>query len=92
MVQSIPAGRILVDLGCGNGKYLGLDMATSPRYEIGGDFSINLLRILANRGLQGKMCPGNNHFVGVGTGTIRYGTRYLDKKFQNATLLRNEIA
>lgn len=50
-IQSVPAGRVLVDLGCGNGKYLGLDPVI-PRYEIGGDFSINLLRILASRGLQ----------------------------------------
>ncbi len=50
--QSIPGGQLVVDLGCGNGKYLGLD-AANPRYEIGGDFSLNLLRILANRGLEG---------------------------------------
>jgi hypothetical protein len=50
MFQSVPAGRLLVDLGCGNGKYLGL---LESRYEIGGDFSLNLLSILVSRGLEG---------------------------------------
>jgi hypothetical protein len=31
-----------------------LDPAASPRYEIGGDFSLNLLRILSSRGLEGN--------------------------------------
>ena len=51
--QSVPAGRLLVDLGCGNGKYLGLH-DSSQKYELGGDFSLNLLHILTSRGLEGR--------------------------------------
>jgi len=45
-LQSIPFGGILVDLGCGNGKYLG---AADGTYEIGTDFSLNLLKIVRDR-------------------------------------------
>ena len=51
--QSVPAGRLLVDLGCGNGKYLGLH-DSGQKYELGGDFSLNLLHILTSRGLEGR--------------------------------------
>ena len=42
-----------MDLGCGNGKYLGLH-DSSQKYELGGDFSLNLLHILTSRGLEGR--------------------------------------
>lgn len=49
-LESLPAGSVLVDLGCGNGKYLG---AREGLFEIGSDFSQNLLQIVTERGHQG---------------------------------------
>jgi len=52
-VQSVAPGGVLVDLGCGNGKYLG---QTDGVVEIGSDFSHNLLKIVRERGFQGVRC------------------------------------
>ena len=52
-LSTIPAWEPVVDLGCGNGKYLGL---TRPRWELGGDYSHNLLQISAGRGHQALRC------------------------------------
>lgn len=48
-VQSLNAGDILVDVGCGNGKYL----ANNPNiYDIGCDRSIGLIDICRNRNFE----------------------------------------
>ena len=50
----MPTDELLLDLGCGNGKYLGLD--GGHRWELGADYSLNLLRIAASRGHSGLRC------------------------------------
>ena len=52
-LQSLPTCQPVLDLGCGNGKYLGL---SGPRWEVGGDYSHNLLQISAARGHQAVRC------------------------------------
>ncbi|XP_023330645.1 alkylated DNA repair protein alkB homolog 8 [Eurytemora carolleeae] len=52
-IQDIPEGGVLLDLGCGNGKYLGHKPGL---LEIGSDFSHNLLKIVTDRGFQGVRC------------------------------------
>ena len=51
-VTSLPANELLLDLGCGNGKYLGLD----HRWELGADYSQNLLQISSARGHPSVRC------------------------------------
>ena len=50
----MPKNELLLDLGCGNGKYLGLESSTG--WEIGADYSFNLLQISAARGHQSVRC------------------------------------
>lgn len=45
---------VLLDLGCGNGKYLG--QGDVGRFEVGADFSKNLLDIVTGRGHQAVRC------------------------------------
>ena len=45
-------GGVLLDLGCGNGKYLGESEEGKTRFEVGGDYSHNLLAIVRERGHQ----------------------------------------
>ena len=55
-IQSLPKYELLLDLGCGNGKYLGLEDGGGGCWEIGTDYSFNLLQIAASRGHQGVRC------------------------------------
>ena len=48
-VQSLPANELLLDLGCGNGKYLGDDKLQHVQ-QIGLDYSRNLLSFVTNKG------------------------------------------
>ncbi|GLH03731.1 Putative alkylated DNA repair protein alkB-like protein 8 [Gryllus bimaculatus] len=52
-VQSFPKGSVLVDVGCGNGKYLGQN---KDIYEIGCDSSWNLSSLCKDRGFQVFTC------------------------------------
>ena len=52
----MPKYELLLDLGCGNGKYLGLVDGGGGCWEIGTDYSFNLLQIAASRGHQGVRC------------------------------------
>ena len=46
-------GGIILDLGCGNGKYLGQEEEDGrARFEVGADYSQNLLAIVRERGHQ----------------------------------------
>ena len=55
-IQSLPPDELLLDLGCGNGKYLGLEGGQQPRWELGADYSLNLLKIATARGHSGLRC------------------------------------
>ncbi|XVF39459.1 hypothetical protein PTKIN_Ptkin01aG0036600 [Pterospermum kingtungense] len=46
-LESLPTGSLLLDAGCGNGKYLGLN---SSCYFIGCDISPTLIKICADKG------------------------------------------
>ncbi|TYI76008.1 hypothetical protein E1A91_D06G047200v1 [Gossypium mustelinum] len=46
-LESLPTGSLILDAGCGNGKYLGLN---SSCYFIGCDISPSLIKICADRG------------------------------------------
>ncbi|XP_064608870.1 alkylated DNA repair protein alkB homolog 8-like [Liolophura sinensis] len=48
-IKSLPVGSLLADIGCGNGKYLGLNKQI---YEVCSDRSENLASICAGRGHQ----------------------------------------
>merc|ERR1712029_683197 len=50
-IQNLPKHELLLDLGCGNGKYLGLDGGSS--WQIGTDYSYNLLQISRLEGMRG---------------------------------------
>uniref|UniRef100_A0A8C9YMS0 tRNA (carboxymethyluridine(34)-5-O)-methyltransferase n=1 Tax=Sander lucioperca TaxID=283035 RepID=A0A8C9YMS0_SANLU len=47
-LSSLPPGSVLADVGCGNGKYLGVN----PEVIVGCDRSIALVQICAQRGFQ----------------------------------------
>lgn len=51
-LQSIPRGSLLLDIGCGNGKYLD----TLSSFNLGCDVSSKLLSICRNRGFQVVHC------------------------------------
>jgi len=53
-VDSVDTEKLLLDLGCGNGKYLG--QGEKVKWEIGADYSHNLLNIVIGRGHQGVRC------------------------------------
>jgi len=53
-VESFKSEELLLDLGCGNGKYLG--QCVSSKWEIGADYSQNLLNIVVERGNQAVRC------------------------------------
>ncbi|KAL5011567.1 hypothetical protein ScPMuIL_010118 [Solemya velum] len=48
-LKNQPFGSLLVDIGCGNGKYFGIN---DGLYEIGSDRSANLAQICCERGFQ----------------------------------------
>ncbi|XP_077984848.1 tRNA (carboxymethyluridine(34)-5-O)-methyltransferase alkbh8-like [Glandiceps talaboti] len=48
-----PDGAILADIGCGNGKYLGIN---KQLFEIGCDRSVNLIDICQQRGFEAFVC------------------------------------
>ncbi|CAG2219912.1 ALKBH8 [Mytilus edulis] len=52
-IKDMPVGSLMADIGCGNGKYLGLNQSV---YEVGSDRSVNLSEI----------CHGRSHEVYVG--------------------------
>nr|CAD7425400.1 unnamed protein product [Timema monikensis] len=52
-VQSLPPGALLVDVGCGNGKYFGHNSAI---YEVGCDSSFGLAQVCRERGFQVFNC------------------------------------
>lgn len=45
-INEIPAGSMMVDIGCGNGKYLGINKSI---FEVGSDRSFNLTQICHER-------------------------------------------
>ncbi|XP_021346213.1 alkylated DNA repair protein alkB homolog 8-like [Mizuhopecten yessoensis] len=45
-IRSQPTGSILADIGCGNGKYLGIN---KDIFEVGSDRSLNLVKICESR-------------------------------------------
>ncbi|XP_033742555.1 alkylated DNA repair protein alkB homolog 8-like [Pecten maximus] len=45
-IRAQPMGSILADIGCGNGKYLGIN---KDIFEVGSDRSLNLAKICRNR-------------------------------------------
>jgi len=56
-ISTIPNGGIILDLGCGNGKYLGQEEDDGrSRFEVGADYSQNLLAIVRERGHQALRC------------------------------------
>ncbi|EDS29301.1 conserved hypothetical protein [Culex quinquefasciatus] len=52
-IKSLPAGSVLLDVGCGNGKYLGLRPDLIP---IGCDRSAELLKLCLERGHKVAQC------------------------------------
>ena len=56
-LESVERDGLLLDLGCGNGKYLGLGSGEDGgRWELGTDYSFNLLQISSGRGHQAVRC------------------------------------
>lgn len=53
-LDTVQEGGLMLDLGCGNGKYLG--QGRELRWELGGDYSQNLLGIVTGRGHQAVRC------------------------------------
>ena len=53
-IDSLPSGGVMIDVGCGNGKYLG----RRPRdlAKLGCDYSLGLLSICRERGFQAIRC------------------------------------
>ncbi|CAC5396376.1 ALKBH8 [Mytilus coruscus] len=45
-IKDMPVGSLMADIGCGNGKYLGLNQSV---YEVGSDRSVNLSEICHQR-------------------------------------------
>lgn len=52
-LKALPSGSIVADIGCGNGKYLGIN---KELYMIGCDHSQNLLDICRERDFQALVC------------------------------------
>ncbi|CAO2636252.1 Alkylated DNA repair protein alkB homolog 8 [Lemmus lemmus] len=52
-LKALPSGSIVADIGCGNGKYLGIN---KKLYMIGCDHSQNLLDICRERQFQALVC------------------------------------
>ncbi|KAM8820382.1 tRNA (carboxymethyluridine(34)-5-O)-methyltransferase ALKBH8 [Eudromia elegans] len=52
-LRSLPKGAIVADIGCGNGKYLGVN---KDLYMIGCDRSKNLVDICGEKGFQAFVC------------------------------------
>ena len=55
-VESLPEGSLMCDVGCGNGKNLGL--VPGKVIDVGCDRSYNLLELARNRGSQVTRCDG----------------------------------
>ena len=51
-LQSLSQSSLLLDIGCGNGKYLD----NSNTFNIGCDLSLNLLKICKNKGFEVVLC------------------------------------
>ncbi|KAJ3414369.1 tRNA methyltransferase, has a role in tRNA modification [Chytridiales sp. JEL 0842] len=56
-VNSIPEGSVGADVGCGNGKYLGLNKNI---FTIGSDMSANLIDICRQRGFEAMVADNLN--------------------------------
>lgn len=54
-VQALPAGSLIADLGCGNGKYM-LCVNPTQSVVVGGDRSAKLVDICSSRGLNAMVC------------------------------------
>ncbi|XP_051011823.1 alkylated DNA repair protein alkB homolog 8 [Acomys russatus] len=52
-LKALPSGSIVADIGCGNGKYLGIN---KELYMIGCDRSLNLVNICRERQFQALVC------------------------------------
>jgi len=52
-LDAIPRGGLLIDVGCGNGKYMGRNSTIA---KIGCDYSMGLLSICRERGYQAVRC------------------------------------
>lgn len=52
-VESLKSGSILVDIGCGNGKYFGINKSV---FEVGCDYSTNLTKEAFSRGYEVFNC------------------------------------
>ncbi|GLV35618.1 uncharacterized protein CBL_01232 [Carabus blaptoides fortunei] len=52
-INSLPVGSVMIDVGCGNGKYLGHN---KNLFEIGCDRSFNLIEICNTRGFEVFNC------------------------------------
>ncbi|XP_047664878.1 alkylated DNA repair protein alkB homolog 8 isoform X2 [Tachysurus fulvidraco] len=50
---SLPSNAIMADIGCGNGKYLGINPQV---FSLGCDRSVNLVSICADRGFHSVVC------------------------------------
>ena len=53
-IDGLPVGGLLIDVGCGNGKYL--DRRNSGLAKVGCDYSSGLLGICRQRGFQAVRC------------------------------------
>ncbi|OPL21230.1 hypothetical protein AM593_06724, partial [Mytilus galloprovincialis] len=69
-IKDMPVGSLMADIGCGNGKYLGLNQSV---YEVGSDRSVNLSEICHGRSHEvgsdrsvnlSEICHGRSHEVG----------------------------
>ncbi|KAJ3315786.1 Alkylated DNA repair protein alkB 8, partial [Blyttiomyces sp. JEL0837] len=56
-LRSLPSGSIGADVGCGNGKYLGVNKELCM---IGSDMSKNLIKICKERGFEAMVCDNLN--------------------------------
>ncbi|KAI9322323.1 S-adenosyl-L-methionine-dependent methyltransferase [Dichotomocladium elegans] len=54
-LNSMPVGSLGADVGCGNGKYMGVNRQT---FMLGSDRSSNLIKIVCERGFEGMVADG----------------------------------
>lgn len=67
-MNSLPTGSLILDIGCGNGKYLSVRGESNCNYVIGTDCSRNLLNICMDRGFE----TFQDNCLNIGT-TVREG-------------------
>ncbi|KAG0165515.1 tRNA methyltransferase, has a role in tRNA modification [Apophysomyces sp. BC1015] len=54
-LNGLPTGSLGADVGCGNGKYIGVNPNVMM---LGSDRSTNLIKIVNERGFEGMVCDG----------------------------------